>query len=123
MHSPIAFAAAAAGGLRVPRMRPPLGALLTAVRACRYSEVGPAAFVGAGVLVLVIPVQVVCARKVGQYQTAAVTCTDARTRTMAEILKGILVRGGGRACRQAAALTCGGEFWRRVCVWGGSNVM
>ena len=62
-----------------------------------YNDVGASAFVGAGILLLVIPLQVVVARRVGRYQSAAVACTDARTRTMAEILKGILVRACARA--------------------------
>ena len=56
-----------------------------------YREVGVAALAGVGLMILLMPVQIMFARRVGQLQASAVAFTDKRTRAMGEILKSVLL--------------------------------
>jgi len=56
-----------------------------------YQEVGVSALAGVAVMVLLMPLQIAFAKRVGQLQATAVQHTDHRTRAMGEILKSILL--------------------------------
>ena len=56
-----------------------------------YREVGVSALAGVALMLLLMPVQIKFAQKVGQLQASAVAHTDERTRSMGEILKAILL--------------------------------